>query len=293
MIPASCPSWPVRPPPSSREDNVTKKILTTLQKQTSLSDMEVGEMAERLVLYGMGSPNVMKVILMLEELGLAYELRHVAVFRGEQLTPEFLARNPLGKVPVLEDPMLGKPLAESGAILIWLAERTGRLLPSQQPARSEVLQWVMMQMSSVGPMLGQFGHFNLLPKITAPYALGRFRVIAERLYRLLDMRLQTRDWMAGDAYSIADIAIQPWASYLDSYHGYEAGTWPSLFRWRERIADRPAYARAVTRADEAFCEATERAIEEATCDDLDRFFGRTSEVPPVDYSAVKQMKAVE
>jgi GST-like protein len=127
-----------------------------------------------LIVYGMNSPNVTKVVIMLEELKLEYELRHVAVFAGEQFTPEFLAMNPLGKVPVLVDSALARPLAESGAILFWLAERSGHLLPGQGPARYQVMQWFMVQMSTLGPMLGQLNHFRLLPKDSEPYAQGRY-----------------------------------------------------------------------------------------------------------------------
>jgi GST-like protein len=145
---------------------------------------------ERLTLHGMGSPNVTKCVLMLEECGLDYELRHVAVFGQEQFTPAFLALNPLGKVPVLEDLLLGVPLAESGAILHYLAEREGKFFPAAQPARAEVMQWLMVQMANIGPMFGQVNHFRLVMKSgTHPYAEGRYVAAAERLYRLLDERL--------------------------------------------------------------------------------------------------------
>ncbi len=248
----------------------------------------------RLILHGMNSPNVTKVILMLEECGLDYELRHVAVFGGEQFDPAFLAMNPLGKVPVLEDPRLGqKPgemgaLAESGAILFWLAEREGRFLPTVQPARAEVMQWLMVQMANIGPMLGQFTHFNLVPQGSQPYAHGRYGAIAEKLYRLLDERLQSREWIAGGDYSIADMAIQPWAYYLER-HGFDAAAHPALVRWREAIAARPATLRALARADEAFTQVAERSRKAASDDDLDRFFGRTEKVPAADYSIVKNM----
>lgn len=164
---------------------------------------------EPLIVYGMHSPNVRKVLIMLEELDLPYELRHVAVFKGEQFAPDFLVMNPLGKVPVLVDPRLGRPLAESGAILVWLAERSGRFLPTEGPARYEAMQWLMVQMASIGPMLGQLNHFQLLPAGSEPYGLGRYAAQAERLYRLIDDRLATQEWLAGDAYSIADIATYP------------------------------------------------------------------------------------
>ena len=242
-----------------------------------------------LILHGMGSPNVTKPIIVLEECGLDYELRHVAVFGQEQFTPAFLALNPLGKVPVLEDPQLGAPLAESGAILFWLAEREGKFLPVQNPARQDVMQWLMVQMSSIGPMLGQLTHFSLLsPPGCEPYASARYRAIAERLYRLLDDRLQAREWIAGGDYSIADMAIQPWAYYLER-HGFDASAHPALVRWRDRIAARPAVQRALARADETFTEAANATRRAASNEDLDRFFSRTETVPAADFSAVKMM----
>ncbi len=149
-------------------------------------------MSDTLVLHGMNSPNVIKCVLMLEECGLDYELRHVAVFAQEQFAPEFLAMNPLGKVPVLVDPRLGQPIAESGAILHWLAEREGKFLPANQPARADVMWWLMVQMANVGPMLGQFTHFNLVPQGSEPYAHGRYGAIAERLYRVRRQRRNQR-----------------------------------------------------------------------------------------------------
>ena len=238
-----------------------------------------------LLLYGMGSPNVRKVVIMLEELELPYELRHVAVFKGEQFTPEFLALNPLGKVPVLVDPKLGRPLAESGAILIHLAEREGRLLPTDPAPRSEVLQWLMVQMASIGPMFGQLNHFQILPEGSEPYALGRYREQAQRLYRLLDDRLARQEWIAGGAYSIADIAIWPWADYVER-HGFDPDLYPALLRWRGTIGARPAVVRAIERSREAFTAVSDQTRTTATPRDLDLFFGRTEEVPAADYSSV-------
>jgi GST-like protein len=238
-----------------------------------------------LIVYGMQSPNVRKVLIMLEELQLPYELRHVAVFKGEQFAPEFLALNPLAKVPVLVDPRLAAPLAESGAILFWLAEREGgAFLPPAGPARYEVMQWLMVQMANVGPMLGQLNHFQLLPAGTEPYALGRYRAAAERLYRLLEQRLSDREWIAGDGYSIADIATHPWARYLEQ-HGFDPAAHPALVAWRARIDARPAIARAQARLAE-IAEVATRTRREAGKTDLDRFFGRTEAMPEADYSAV-------
>ena len=250
-------------------------------------------MSDKLILHGMQSPNVIKVILMLEECGLDYELRHTAVFSQAQFAPEFLKLNPLGKVPVLEDSQLGQngqrgPLAESGAILFWLAEREGKFLPTSQPQRAEVMQWLMVQMANYGPMLGQFTHFNIAPPDTAPYARERYRAIAERLNRLLDDRLRTREWLAGGEYSIADMATQPWAFYVER-HGFDPADYPALIEWRTRIAERPAVQRALARATEAFENVANATRKAASDDDLDKFFGRTGTVPATDYSAVKLM----
>lgn len=246
-------------------------------------------MSETLTLHGMNSPNVTKVVIMLEECGLDYVLNHVAVFKQEQFRPEFLALNPLGKVPVLEDPRLGTPLAESGAILLYLAEREGRFLPTAQPARAEVMQWVMLQMANYGPMLGQLNHFRLvLASGTHPYAEARYAAAAEKLYRLLDERLATNEWITGGDYSIADMAMAPWANYLEP-HGFDASAHPNLVRWRAAVHARPAVQRALARSHEGFTEVADRTRKAATAQDLDAFFGRTDTVPPADFSAVVKM----
>ncbi len=245
--------------------------------------------AKSTVLYGTGSPNVRKVGIMLEELGLAYVLRYVAVFLGEQFSPEFLAMNPFGKVPVLVDPALGRPLFESGAILFYLAERYGRFFPTEGVTRYEVMQWLMVQTAAVGPMFGQLNHFRLVLRSgTEAYAEGRYAAQSERLYRLLDDQLSAHPFIAGDAYSIADMAVYPWALYYKA-HGFDADQYPALIRWCDTIGARPAVVRCNTRFDEAFAEASDRARRAATDEDLDRFFGRTQAVPPADFSAVKRL----
>ena len=240
--------------------------------------------SEALVLFGMNSPNVRKVAIMVEELELPYTLRHVAVFKGEQFTPEFLALNPLGKVPVLIDPALGRPLAESGAILFWLAERNGAFLPAEGPERYEVMQWVMVQMASIGPMLGQLTHFKILPKGSELYAYGRYFAQAERLYRLIDARLAEHEWIAGGTYSIADIATYPWMTYLER-HGFDPARHPALLRWRNTIAARESVGRADKRMGEAFTDLSTQSRRAATPEDLDRFFGRAKDMPSVDFTA--------
>ena len=251
-------------------------------------------MADRLILHGMNSPNVTKVVLMLEECGLDYELRHVAVFKQEQFCPAFLSLNPLGKVPVLQDPAAGVTIAESGAILHYLAEREGKFLPATQPARAEVMQWLFMQMANYGPLLGQLNHFRLvLAPGTEPYAEARYAAAAEKLYRLLDERMAQqhtmgREWIAGGDYSIADMAMQPWANYLEP-HGFDSAAFPALVRWRAAVASRPAVQRALARSHEGFTALAEQTRKAATGEDLDKFFGRTDTVPPADFSAVVKM----
>jgi GST-like protein len=242
-----------------------------------------------ITLYGVMSPNVLKVTIMLEELGLDYRLRFVALFKGEQFTPEFLELNPLGKVPVIVTPELERPLAESGAILIWLGERSGRFLPESSYARYEVLQWLMVQMSAIGPMLGQFTHFRLVPAGSEPYSLARYATLAQKLYRSLDERLAQREWIAGNDYSIADIATFPWAEYLER-HELEAASYPHLARWRGQIAQHPAVVRAKERTLREFGEVSMKQVQEASAGDLERFFGRTATMPAQDFSAAKALR---
>lgn len=242
-----------------------------------------------ITLHGVMSPNVVKVAIMLEELELSYSLKYVAVFQGEQFTPEFAKLNPLRKVPVIEDPALDRPLAESGAILIWLAENHNRFLPMDSLDRYEVFQWLMVQMPAIGPMLGQFTHFRLLPPGSEPYAYGRYGALAEELYRAIDDRLAEREWLAGSDYSIADIATYPWADYLER-HEFRIDDYPNLKSWRDRIAVRPAVARAKERIFGEFGDISAKTMQSASQKDLDRFFGRSDTVPAQDFTAVKNLR---
>jgi GST-like protein len=245
--------------------------------------------ADPIILHGVMSPNVVKVAIMLEELELPYLLKHVALFTGEQFSAEFRKLNPLGKVPVIEDPALDRPLAESGAILIWLAEHHNRFLPRHSPDRYEVLQWLMVQMSAIGPMLGQFTHFRLLPPGAEPYATARYGALAQTLYRAIDDRLADREWLAGTDYSIADIATYPWADYLER-HDLTIADYPNMQRWRDSIAARPAVNCAKGRVFGEFGDVSNRTMQAASAADLDKFFGRSDKVPAQDYSAVKNQK---
>jgi GST-like protein len=182
---------------------------------------------DRIQLYSLPTPNGVKVSIMLEETGLPYDAHRVDFATSDQMSPEFLSLNPNNKIPAIIDPNGpgGKPLAlfESGAILVYLAEKTGRLLPQDPAARYEVLQWVMFQMGGIGPMFGQLGFFHKFAGKDYEDKRPRDRYVGEsrRLLGVLDQQLATREWIAGDEYSIADIAILPWVRNLVGF--YDAG----------------------------------------------------------------------
>ena len=198
-------------------------------------------------LYTWGTPNGRKISIMLEEVGLAYEAHSVDISKDEQFEPEFLKISPNNKIPAIVDPEGpgGKPLSlfESGAILIYLAEKTGQLMPQEPRAKYECLQWLMWQMGGFGPMLGQAHHFLRKPKEDVPYAKDRYRNEAKRLYGVLDRLLSEREHMAGD-YSIADVATYPWAA-RNSWHEVELADFPNVKRWFDRLSERPAVQRGM------------------------------------------------
>lgn len=237
-------------------------------------------------LYGMGSPNVTKVALMLEEAGLAYDMHHVSVMRGENHRPDFLALNPVAKVPVIVDRPDGKPaqpVFESGAILIYLAETYApALLPPGGPGRWEVLEWLTVQVALVGPMLGQHNHFLINPGQAGSYGAERYRDQALRVYQILDARLASRDWLGGDAYSVADIATWPWADYVER-HGFAWSDFPALAAWHRRIAERPAAVSAL-QAMARWQDLDIAMVQGAGDADYDRFFARTTPGPAPDMS---------
>lgn len=194
------------------------------------------------------SPNVFKVTILLEEIGADYEKIPVDVFKGEQFDPEILKLNPHNRVPILVDMNPdngGEPISvfESGAILLYLAEKHGRFLPTTARERTTVLQWLMWQMSAQGPTFGQAGYFiNYAPEHVPP-AIERFQSAATRLYRVLNDHLENRDYI-GEDYSIADIACWPWHMYR-TYHQVEIEKYPALERWFRAIGERPAIKRAL------------------------------------------------
>ncbi|MBT2336989.1 glutathione S-transferase N-terminal domain-containing protein [Variovorax paradoxus] len=182
---------------------------------------------DRLQLYSLPTPNGVKVSIMLEETGLPYEPHLVSFETHDQMSPEFLSLNPNNKIPAILDPdgPGGKPLAlfESGAILLYLADKTGQLIPKDVASRYETIQWLMFQMGGIGPMFGQLGFFNKFAGKDYEDKRPRDRYVAEskRLLGVLDKRLEGRNWVMGDSYTIADIAIFPWVRNLVGF--YEAG----------------------------------------------------------------------
>ncbi|MEJ5976749.1 glutathione S-transferase family protein [Novosphingobium sp. PS1R-30] len=202
-------------------------------------------MGQPLTFYGMSSPNARKVAILLEEIGLPYRTEHVAVFRGRQFDESFLALSPMAKVPVIVDPdgpAGAQPIFESGAILIYLAETYApQFYPAAGPARWAVLQWLMLQMSQVGPVFGQHSHYRLLEG--QDYAAGRARRGMAQIFAALERRLGEAQWLGGGAYSIADMATYPWAKRLKRY-GLDPAEYPNLTAWRAAIEARPAIARA-------------------------------------------------
>jgi GST-like protein len=194
------------------------------------------------------TPNGHKVHIMLEECGLPYQAIPVNIGAGEQFRPEFLKISPNNKIPAIVDPRGpdGQPISlfESGAILVYLAGKTGRLLPAGDRDRFEVLQWLMFQMGGVGPMLGQAHHFRMYAPEKIQYAVDRYTNEARRLYGVIDKRLSQSEWLGGAEYSIADIATFPWLRSWKN-QGVVIEEYPHLKRWFDTIAERPAVQRGV------------------------------------------------
>jgi GSH-dependent disulfide-bond oxidoreductase len=210
-------------------------------------------------LYYWTTPNGHKVTIFLEETGLPYRIVPVNISTGEQFTPDFLKISPNNRMPAIvdHDPIVaGAPLSvfESGAILLYLAEKTGKFLPTDLRGRVEVLQWLFWQMGGLGPMAGQNHHFSHYAPEKIPYAIERYVKETNRLYGVLDKRLADRPFIAG-AYSIADMAAYPWIVPYER-QGQKLSDFPHLKRWFETIADRPAVKRAYARAKEINTQPT-------------------------------------
>ncbi|MEX0384766.1 glutathione binding-like protein [Spiribacter pallidus] len=199
-------------------------------------------------LYTWPTPNGHKVHIALEELGLDYRVQPINIGQGDQFGEAFLRISPNNKIPAIidHDGPGGEPVSlfESGAILLYLAEKTGELMPADPRARLETLEWLMFQMGGLGPMLGQAHHFRQYAPESIDYAIDRYTNEASRLYGVLDGRLADREWLAGEMYTIADIACFPWIRPYEN-QGQSLGDYPHLKRWFDAIAERPAVERGV------------------------------------------------
>jgi glutathione S-transferase len=203
-------------------------------------------------LYAFPTPNSIKVPVMLEELGAEYSYHAINVRAGEQKTPEHLARNPNAKVPVIvdHDGPGGQPITvvESAAILIYLAEKHGRFIPADPIARVRCFEWLMFQAAGLGPMFGQSGYFLKLAPEKVPAAIDRFHTEAKRNMRVLDTRLADAEWLAGNDYSIADIATYGWI-WRRAFAEVDFSEAPNVERWFTAVAGRPAIGRALARLE--------------------------------------------
>ncbi len=199
-------------------------------------------------LYTWSTSNGRKASIVLEELGADYTVHPIHIGKGDQFAPEFLAINPNGKIPAIvdSDGPGGAPITvfESGAILIYLAEKFGRFLPTEPVARMEVIQWLMFQMGGIGPIFGQVHHFLRAAKEKVPYGIERYGTEARRLYGVLDRRLDGRDHLAGDGYSIADIATWPWV-LRHEWQEIDLADYPNVKRWFDAVGSRPAVQRGI------------------------------------------------
>jgi len=229
-------------------------------------------------LYHWTTPNGHKMTMFLEETGLPYRLIPVDIGKGEQFRPEYLTISPNNKIPALvdHDPLGGGApvtLFESGAMLLYLAEKTGKLISSELHARAEVLQWLFWQVGGLGPMAGQIGHFNVFAPEKVPYAIDRYTRETSRLYGVLNKRLADREFIA-NAYSIADIACYPWIVPHNA-HGQNLDDFPHIRRWFDAIAARPATIRAYGNAKDGY--ARTEAMSE---DERKVLFGQSGATTP-------------
>ena len=218
-------------------------------------------------LYFSPTPNGLKIRLYLEEAAIPYRIVPVRLSAGEQFAPAFVAISPNAKIPVIVDhaPVDRAGTAtvfESGAILLYLAEKTGRLLPADGRARLDALQWLFWQVSALGPMAGQAGYYRVYAPKRVPDAIERYTRELRRLYGVLDRRLAGRDYIAGDEYTIADISAYPWI-VPHRPHGQDLAEFPDLRRWFERIAARPAARRVYDGVEDAYSQASARELSAA------------------------------
>jgi len=223
-------------------------------------------------LYALTSPNVQKIFVMLEECELPYNTKIVDVWKGDQFTPEFPRINPLQKVPAIVDSEgpAAKPytVIESGAILLYLAEKTGKFIPRDPLKRYDVIQWLMVQMANVGPLCGQLVHFSKFAPPGSDYGHSRYRTVVNKLFDLYDQRLSAQPFVAGGEYTIADIAAFPWLRNIELL-GMDLGKRPHLKAWVDKLNARDAVKRAYAKIG-----AIKSVRDSATDDAKDRYFGR-------------------
>jgi GSH-dependent disulfide-bond oxidoreductase len=247
-------------------------------KKSGVRAWRVGLSEEELMieLYGLGTSNVLKVIIMLEELALPFRIRRIDIYQGDQFGEQFARLNPNRKVPVIVDPEgpEGQPLAifESAAILSYLAEKCGRLLPAEGAARYTVLQWTIFQVAGIGPMFGQFYHFKSAAPSGNEYGIVRYQTEVRRLYDVLETRLAATPYLGGAEYSIADIATFPWTIDHDA-QGVSWNDHPQLAGWSKAMAERPAVMRALALRD-ALRKQDSESRKTAHADVVDRVYGR-------------------
>jgi GST-like protein len=232
-----------------------------------------------ITLYGSPTPNVRKITIMLEEIDCKYEVRPVNIWKGEQFGEAFSKLNPNSKVPVIIDGGAqgnGYVVFESGAILFYLAEKSGQLLPAAGPARYDVVQWLVFQIAGQGPMTGQFNHFMMFAQGGNDYSCSRYTTEVRRLYGVFEKRLGVARFLGGPEYSIADISVYAWIAHQSRRFGATvpfmnatSDDHPSLARWFAEVSARPA----VRRGEAAFA-AIPSTLPTATPDELDRVFGR-------------------
>lgn len=209
-----------------------------------------------IILHFFPSPNGLKVAIALEEMGLEYRVQAVDILRGEQFDPRFLSISPNNKIPaIVDEEAMGGPLAifESGAILLYLAEKSGRFLPSDPHGRMAVLQWLFWQVGGLGPMAGQAHHFRAFAAEVVPYGVERYTNEVNRLYGVLERQLGEREYIAGD-YSIADMACWPWVVPHER-QGQRLECFPNVKRWFEAVRARPAIERACALGQERMADA--------------------------------------
>jgi GSH-dependent disulfide-bond oxidoreductase len=223
-------------------------------------------------LYALTSPNVQKIFIMLEECELPYNIKTVDVWKGDQFTPEYTRINPLQKIPAIVDSEGpdGKPytVIESGAILLYLAEKIGKFIPHDPLKRYDVIQWLMVQMANVGPMCGQLVHFSKFAPPGSDYGHSRYRTVVNKLFDLYDRRLAAQPFVAGSEYSIADIAAFPWLRNVQLL-GVDLDKRPHLKAWVDKLNARDAVKRAYAKIGQL-----KSVRDSATDDNKDRYFGR-------------------